>query len=81
MIGTWMQMSAQGFLVFELTKSTAYLGYVGFAAGLTSLLLMLYGGVIADRVARRKLLLITHSAVMLLAFTLAALTVSGLLQP
>lgn len=81
MIGTWMQMSAQGFLVFELTKSTAYLGYVGFAAGLPSLLLMLYGGVIADRVARRKLLLLTQSAMMLLAFTLAALTFTGLVQP
>lgn len=81
MIGTWMQMSAQGFLVFELTKSTAYLGYVGFAAGLPSLLFMLYGGVIADRVARRNLLLITQSVMMLLAFALAALTFSGLVQP
>jgi MFS family permease len=81
MIGTWMQMSAQGFLVFELTRSTAYLGYVGFAAGLPSLLLMLYGGVVADRVPRRNLLLITQSAMMLLAFVLAALTFTGLVQP
>ena len=50
------------------------LAALAFAAGLPSLLLMLYGGVIADRVARRKLLLITQSAMMLLAFTLAALT-------
>jgi MFS family permease len=81
MIGTWMQMSAQGFLVFELTRSTAYLGYVGFAAGLPSLLLMLYGGVIADRVARRNLLVITQSAMMGLAFALAALTFARLVQP
>jgi MFS family permease len=56
MVGTWMQVTAQGFLVFQLTHSTVYLGYVGFAAGVPSLLFMLFGGVIADRVARRKLL-------------------------
>src|SRR3712207_4825364 len=33
LVGTWMQLTAQGFLVFQLTQSTAYLGYVGFAAG------------------------------------------------
>ena len=67
MVGTWMQVTAQGFLVFQLTHSTAYLGYVGFASGVPSLLFMLFGGVIADRVARRKLLVITQSTMMLLA--------------
>ena len=81
LIGTWMQSTAQGFLVFELTHSTAYLGYVGFAAGVPSWLFMLYGGVIADRVARRELLVITQSIMMLLAFILAALTFSRLVQP
>ncbi|MBA3948066.1 MAG: MFS transporter [Herpetosiphonaceae bacterium] len=81
MIGTWMQTSAQGFLVFQLTHSTAYLGYVGFAAGVPSLLFMLFGGVIADRVARRKLLVITQSTMMLLAFILAALTFLHVVQP
>jgi MFS family permease len=81
MVGTWMQITAQGFLVFELTQSTAYLGYVGFAAGVPSLLFMLFGGVIADRVARRKLLVITQSTMMLLAFLLAALTFAQLVQP
>src|SRR5919206_3899389 len=73
LIGTWMQTTAQGFLVFELTHSTAYLGYVGFAGGLPSWLLMLYGGVIADRVSRRKLLVTTQSVMMVLAFILAGL--------
>ena len=81
MVGTWMQVTAQGFLVFQLTHSTAYLGYVGFAAGVPSLLFMLFGGVIADRVARRKLLVITQSTMMLLAFLLAALTFAQLVQP
>jgi len=81
LIGTWMQTTAQGFLVYQLTHSTAYLGLVGFAAGIPSWLFMLYGGVIADRVARRRLLVITQSAMMLLAFILAALTFSNLVQP
>src|SRR5688572_8487975 len=74
LVGTWMQNTAQGFLVFELTHSPAYLGYVGFAAGVPSWLFMLYGGVIADRVSRRKLLLLTQTGMMILAFILAALT-------
>jgi MFS family permease len=80
LVGTWMQNTAQGFLVFELTRSPAYLGYVGFAAGVPSWLFMLYGGVIADRVSRRKLLLLTQAGMMLLAFILAALTFSGRVQ-
>lgn len=81
LIGTWMQMTAQAFLVYELTQSTNYLGLVGFANGLPSWVFMLYGGVIADRVARRKLLLITQSAMMVLALVLAGLTFAGLVQP
>jgi len=80
LIGTWMQITAQGFLVFELTQSPVYLGYVGFAAGIPSIVLMLFGGVIADRVARRNLLIITQSAMMILAIILAALTFSGTMQ-
>ncbi len=80
-IGTWMQITAQSFLVFQLTHSTAYLGYVGFAAGIPSWLFMLYAGVIADRVARRTLLMITQATMMLLAFVLAALAFSQLVQP
>lgn len=80
LVGTWMQITAQGFLVFELTQSPAYLGYVGFAAGIPSILLMLFGGVIADRVPRRNLLMITQSTMMVLAAILAALTFSGLIQ-
>ena len=81
MVGTWMQVTAQGFLVFQLTHSTAYLGYVGFASGVPSLLFMLFGGVIADRVARRKLLVMTQSTMMLLAFILAGLSFAQLVQP
>ena len=81
LVGTWMQSTAQGYLIFELTHSPAYLGYVGFAAGAPSWLFMLYGGLVADRVSRRKLLVITQLAMLLLAFILAGLTWTGLVQP
>lgn len=81
LIGTWMQSTAQGFLVFELTHSPVYLGYVGFAAGIPSWLFLLYGGVMADRIPKRALLLATQTSMMAPAFVLAALTYSGLVQP
>ena len=81
LVGTWMQTTAQGFLVFELTHSPAYLGYVGFAAGLPSWLFMLYGGVAADRISRRKLLIITQTAMMIMAGILAGLTFAGWVRP
>jgi len=81
LFGTWMQATAQGYLVFQLTGSPAYLGYVGFAAGVPAWLFTLYGGVIADRMPRRTLLLLTQTAMMLLAFVLAGLVFAGLVQP
>ena len=81
LIGTWMQTTAQAFLVFQLTNSPAYLGLVGFASGVPSLIFMMYGGVIADRMPRRNLLIVTQSSMMVLAFILAALTFTGWVQP
>jgi MFS family permease len=81
LFGTWMQTTAQGFLVFQLTRSPAYLGYVGFAAGVPAWLFTLYGGVIADRMSRRTLMLITQTAMMILAFVLAGLVFAGLVRP
>jgi MFS family permease len=81
MFGTWMQSTAQGYLIFQLTKSPAYLGYVAFAGGLPTWIFTLYGGVIADRVPRRTLMIITQSAMMVLAFILGILTFTNLVQP
>ncbi len=81
LFGTWMQITAQSFLVFELTHSPAYLGYVSFAFGLPSWFFMLYGGVIADRVPRRTLLIITQCSMMMLALVLATVTFTGIVQP
>lgn len=81
LFGTWMQSTAQSFLVFELTHSAAFLGYVGFASGIPIWLFMLFGGVVADRIPRRTLLIITQSYMMGLAFVLAALTFAHLVKP
>jgi MFS family permease len=72
-IGTWMQNVAQGWLVLSLTGSAFWLGVVGFAGSIPFLMFTLFGGVIADRVNKRRLLLVTQSIMMLLAFALAAL--------
>jgi MFS family permease len=79
--GTWMQATAQGYLVYQLTGSPAYLGVVGFAGGVPSWIFTLYGGVVADRIPRRTLLLITQSVMMVLAFGLAALVATGAVEP
>lgn len=81
LVGTWMQSTAQGYLVYELTQSSAYLGIVSFAYGVPSWFFNLYGGVIADRVSRRTMLMVTQSSQMVLAFVLAGLAFSGLVQP
>ncbi len=81
LFGSWMESTALGFLVFDLTKSPAYLGLVGFAMGAPTWLFMLYAGVIADRVPRRKLLLVTQSVMMALAFTAAGLAFLHWIRP
>ena len=76
-----MQRTAQGYLIFDLTKSPIYLGYVGFAYGVPSWLFMIYGGALADRFPRRTILLIAQVAMMVLAFILAALTFAQIVLP
>lgn len=81
LVGTWMQATAQGYLIYSITHSDAFLGYVTFANGLPTLLFTLFGGVIADRIPRRRLLVITQASMMVLAIILAALTFTNLVQP
>ena len=80
-VGSWVQSIAQGYLLYTLTGSAAYLGYVTFISGLPSWLLMLYGGLIADQFPRRTLLAITQAVKMLLAFILGGLVVLKWVQP
>jgi MFS family permease len=79
-VGTWIQQVAQGWLVITLTNSPGWLGAVALATSLPFLVVPLFGGVIADRVDRIKLLKITQTTSMFLAFALAALTLAGVIQ-
>lgn len=80
LVGTWTQTTAQGYLIYQLTKSPEYLGYASFANGLPSWLFTLYAGAIADRVPRRTLMVITQSSMLILAFILAFLTFTNTVQ-
>jgi MFS family permease len=76
-VGTWMQKVAQSWLVFDLTKSSFFLGLDDFLGQLPILLFTLIGGVIADRHDRRRLLLGSQYVQMATAFTLAWLVFFG----
>jgi MFS family permease len=75
--GTWMQMTAQAWLVLTLTHSSTALGFVVALQTLPVLLLAPYGGVIADRVDKRRLMMILQSVMGIQALVLGVLTVSG----
>ena len=74
LIGTWIQIVAESWLVFQLTNSPFLLGVVGFLGSIPIFLLSLFGGVAADRINKRKILLFTQTGFMVLAFILAFLT-------
>ncbi|MCC6261246.1 MAG: MFS transporter [Anaerolineales bacterium] len=78
--GTWMQVIAQGWLVYQISHSELALGIVGFASAIPTLLVSPWGGVIVDRVPKRTLLVWTQASAMLLAFILAGLTFAGIVQ-
>ncbi|MGA8367865.1 MAG: MFS transporter [Candidatus Acidiferrales bacterium] len=78
LIGTWMQSTAQLWLVYRLTRSAALLGVFAFANQIPILLLSSFGGYIADRFDRRKGVLWTQTISAILAFALAALTLPGI---
>ncbi|MEI8187062.1 MAG: MFS transporter [Chlorobiaceae bacterium] len=77
MIGTWIQMVAQGWLVLEITGSAFDVGVVAASSTLPTLFLSLFGGVIVDRYPKRTILLWTQSAAMMLAFILGIFAVTG----
>ncbi|MFH0763188.1 MAG: MFS transporter [Candidatus Omnitrophota bacterium] len=81
LIGTWIQAVAQSWLVFELTKSAFLLGVVGFLTYIPISFLSLFGGVLADRVDKRNILIFTQFSFMILAFILALLTQLKLVTP
>jgi MFS family permease len=76
LIGTWMQNTAQQWLVYKLTGSAAILGVFGFASQLPMLGLAWMGGYVGDRYNRHRGVITTQTLSMLLAFVLAALTLT-----
>jgi MFS family permease len=77
LIGTWMQMTAQSWLVFTLTHSSTMLGVIVALQTLPVLVLGPYGGVIADRVDKRRLMIALQSVMGVQALVLGLLTVTG----
>jgi MFS family permease len=77
--GTWAQWIAQDWLVLQLTNSGTVLGIVTALQFAPALLLSLYGGALADRGDKRKLMLMTQSGLGLAALVLGVLDVSGLI--
>ena len=80
LIGTWMQMVAQSWLVYRLTGSSFLLGSVGFASQIPVFLLAFVGGTVADRYNRHRIVIATQSAAMALAFILSVLTLTNIVQ-
>ena len=79
-IGTWMQIIAQAWVVYQIGHSAWVLGLVAFASAVPVLLISPWAGVVVDRMPRRTLLMMTQSGAMILAFVMAALTFTNVIQ-
>jgi predicted MFS family arabinose efflux permease len=79
-IGTWMQIAAQGWLIYRLSHSTFYLGLDQFLGGLPIFMFSLLGGVVADRVERRRILIGSQYLQMASASLLTILVATGVVH-
>src|SRR5438132_7434678 len=79
-VGTWMQVVAQGWLVLQISDSPFWLGVDAFMATAPGLVLTLAGGVFADLVDRRKLLIYTQIVAGIAALVLGTLVVTGVVK-
>jgi MFS family permease len=80
LIGTWMQTTAQQWLVYKLTGSAVLLGLFGFANQVPMFFLAWMGGYVGDRYNRHRGVIITQTCSMILAFVLAALTLAHVIN-
>lgn len=80
LVGTWMQTIAESWLVYRMTGSSLLLGSIGFTAQIPVFLFAPVGGIAADRLDRRKLVIATQASSMTLALTFATLTLTGLIK-
>ncbi|HEY5766175.1 MAG TPA: MFS transporter [Candidatus Deferrimicrobiaceae bacterium] len=77
LVGTWMQVIAQNWLVYQLTGSAWDLGLVNFVGAIPLVPLTLYAGAIADRFSKRRVIFLMQAAMMGLAFVLSFLCWTG----
>ena len=80
LLGVWIQNIALGWLVYRLTDSAFWLGIIGFAGQIPALFLTPFAGVFADRLNRRKVLIITQTIPMFLAFTTGILVLTNAIE-
>ena len=80
LIGTWLQIVSQSWLVLHLTTSPFTIGLVAALGTFPTLIFSLFGGVLVDRFIKRKILIYTQFAAMLLAFILGLITVLNIVQ-
>src|SRR6202140_4290898 len=80
LIGTWMQSTAQLWLVYKITNSAALLGVFGFASQIPILFLASLGGYFGDRYNRHRGVIWTQTASLILSFVLAGLTLLGVVR-
>ncbi len=78
--GDWMDQIALNWLILVMTNSPFYLGIFNLCRAIPMLLLILLAGVVADRMERRQMLMITQTAAMVMALSLAVLVSTGLVQ-
>ncbi len=79
-LGFQIMLIAQGWLVYDLSGEEIYLGYAGLAAGIPAILLNAFGGVVADKVDPRRLLMITQTACCVLMIILGIITSLGIVE-
>jgi len=80
LIGTWMQRIAMSWLIYRLTGSVFLLGLVGFTGQIPTLIIAPYAGVIADRLNRLRIIIVTQALSMLQALALSILVLTGTIQ-
>jgi len=80
LIGTWIQQVAMGWLVYRLTNSAWLLGVIGFSGQIPAFFLTPIAGVLADRLPRRHVLIVTQTLAMVQAFALGVLVLSGAIR-
>lgn len=79
LIGTWMQNTTQPYLAYRISGQPFYLGLVGFASALPALMLTLPAGVLVERMDKRKVVIVMQTVMMVQAFGLAFLALTGLI--